>query len=131
MKTNIMAIALVAVLLGAGAWALSSGLGREGAVQGAATKAQIFLDVRTKEEWSQGHVDGAVHFELDRLQQGELPELPKDSAISIYCRSGRRAGEALQILARSGFTGAKNAGGLAELQANGVKICAGQAASCQ
>lgn len=89
-----------------------------GAVKGAAVKAETFIDVRTDQEWAAGHLDGAMHFDLARLQQGELPPLPKDAAIALYCRSGHRAGQALQILQQNGFSHVRNAGAFTDLQAN-------------
>ena len=54
----------------------------------------ILLDVRTQEEYDGGHIPGAVCFPNEDI----LPELPlpfeKDAEILVYCRSGRRSGEA-------------------------------------
>jgi phage shock protein E len=83
----------------------------------------IFIDVRTDEEWAAGHIDGALHFDLARLQQGELPDVPKNAAIGLYCRSGVRAGEALQILQENGFANVRNAGGFSALADQRMKTC--------
>lgn len=91
---------------------------------------EIFLDVRTPEEWNVGHLDGAVHFELARLESGEVPDLPKDASIAVYCRSGNRAGQAKVIMEDNGFTNLRNAGGLEDLENRGAKICAGNHPSC-
>ena len=77
---------------------------------------ELFIDVRTDEEWGDGHLDGALHFELARLEQGELPELKKDMPIAVYCRRGIRAGRALHILKKNGFTKIRNAGGYDDLK---------------
>lgn len=92
--------------------------------------SEIFLDVRTPQEWEQGHIAGAVLFDLARLQAGELPDLSKDIPIAIYCRSGARAGQALQILQQKGYMHLRNAGGLAGLQQQGMKICIGSDPLC-
>lgn len=97
---------------------------------GTAMQTETFIDVRTDAEWAAGHVDGALHFDLARLQQGELPDLPKNTPIALYCRTGVRAGEALQILQENGFTNARNAGGLAGLQAQGMRTCPGTESTC-
>ncbi len=101
-----------------------------GAMIGIAGNQEMFIDVRTDEEWNAGHVDGALHFDLNRLRVGELPDLTKNTQIALYCRTGIRAGEALQILQENGFTKSRNAGGLADLQAQGKKICTGPLSTC-
>ncbi len=77
---------------------------------------EIFIDVRTDEEWSEGHLEGALHFELARLEQGQLPDLGKDAPIAVYCRSGIRAERALRILKKYGLTNVRNAGGYHDLK---------------
>ena len=72
---------------------------------------ELFIDVRTDEEWNNGHLDGALHFELIKLERGQLPDLKKDTPIAIYCRRGIRAERARQILEKNGFTSVRNAGG--------------------
>ena len=85
---------------------------------------EVFLDVRTPEEWNESHIDGAVFHELKFLQEGIMPDLSKDTPIAIYYRSGRRAEEAKGILEQNGFTNVRNAGGLADLEKNeNVKVC--------
>ena len=39
--------------------------------------AETYVDVRTDAEWNEGHVDGALHFDVARLKAGELPICPK------------------------------------------------------
>ncbi|MDR3642374.1 MAG: rhodanese-like domain-containing protein [Candidatus Doudnabacteria bacterium] len=100
------------------------------AVKGASIVAETYMDVRTDQEWAAGHLDGAVHFDLVKMQQGLLPDLPKNTPIALYCRSGHRAGEALAILQQNGFTAVRNAGAFSDLQSQGKKICIGDLASC-
>ncbi len=78
---------------------------------------ELFIDVRTKEEWGEGHLDGAMHFDLARLERGEVPDIPKDAPIAVYCRAGYRAQTALGILRKKGFENVRNAGGF-----DGIKI---------
>ncbi len=77
---------------------------------------ELFVDVRTEEEWDDGHLDGALHFELARLEQGKLPDLKKDIPIAVYCRRGIRAEQALRILKKKGFMNVRNAGGYDDLK---------------
>jgi rhodanese-related sulfurtransferase len=67
--------------------------------------AMILLDVRTPEEYAAGHVPGAINVPHDTLESrlAALPEL-RDHDLVVYCRTGRRAGFALEMLARHGYT---------------------------
>ncbi len=71
--------------------------------------APYVLDVRTAEEYADGHIAGAVnisHTELaDRL--GEL-DFAASEEIVVYCRSGRRAANAAATLVNAGFTGVRD-----------------------
>jgi protein-S-isoprenylcysteine O-methyltransferase Ste14 len=71
----------------------------EQAIERQSLDGVTIMDVRTDAEWNESHVEGALLFGLaERLEQGELPDLPKDTEIYIYCRSGNRAGQAITIL---------------------------------
>jgi rhodanese-related sulfurtransferase len=65
----------------------------------------VVLDVRTPEEFAEGHVPGAVNVPHDQVgaRLGELQSL-KDKDVVLYCRSGRRAGMAAEVLQQAGFT---------------------------
>jgi phage shock protein E len=64
----------------------------------------LILDVRTAEEYAQGHVEGAVHIPYDQLPQraGEI-EAAKGKDVVLYCRSGRRSEIAAETLKEKGF----------------------------
>jgi len=64
------------------------------------------IDVRTPEEWATGHLEGAVRIgiaDADFAQQ--LEALDKSADYYIYCRSGNRAGQAIDYMQSAGFTG--------------------------
>ena len=65
----------------------------------------VILDVRSQDEYNEGHVPGAINVSYDNVE-AELGQLTKyqNSKIVVYCRSGRRAGIAEQVLAKNGFT---------------------------
>jgi rhodanese-related sulfurtransferase len=67
-------------------------------------KSLVILDVRTPEEFAEGHVPGAINISHDKLQDriGELMSA-KDKDIVLYCRSGRRTGLAADTLKAAGF----------------------------
>ena len=73
-------------------------------------------------EWQTGKAKGAIHFELRRLQNGEIPELDRDRRIYVYCQSGMRSKIAQQILTDNGFNNVINLGGLGIWQTKGGKI---------
>ena len=65
----------------------------------------VVLDVRTAEEFNEGHIEGALL--IDWKQDGFLEKaqavLPKDRTIAVYCRSGRRSAGAAEMLAAEGY----------------------------
>jgi rhodanese-related sulfurtransferase len=63
----------------------------------------FLLDVRTPQEYAEGHIAGAVNVPHDQLAT-RLAEVPKDKDVVLYCRSGRRAGIAADVLAAKGYT---------------------------
>jgi len=78
----------------------------------------VLMDVRTTVELVEdGYAVDSVHFELVRLQNGELPNYPKDMKMYVYCKAGGRAGQAKTILEENGFTDVTNIGGLSDWEA--------------
>lgn len=66
-------------------------------------QAGVFtLDVRTGEEYQSGHIPGSVLIPLDELAQ-RAGELPAGEPILIYCRSGNRSLQAMNLLENAGF----------------------------
>lgn len=64
---------------------------------------QLFvLDVRSPQEFAEGHVPGAVNVPHDQVS-ARLAEIPRDKDVVLYCRSGRRAGLAADVLAANGY----------------------------
>ncbi len=72
----------------------------------------ILLDVRTDEEYAEGHLEGAILIPHNQVQK-RYQELNADTGqeIIVYCRSGRRSSLATRILLERGFTDVKNMGG--------------------
>ncbi len=62
----------------------------------------VLLDVRTQDEWNEGHLEGATHAPVDELS-GRLKELPIDKSVVTYCRSGGRAERAATTLREAGY----------------------------
>jgi phage shock protein E len=78
---------------------------------------KAWLDVRTTDEYNTGHVAGAIH-----IPHGEIGDRiadlisDKNTLIHVYCRSGNRAGIALQVMKKMGYTNAHNDGGFSALK---------------
>jgi len=64
----------------------------------------VLLDVRSEDEYNHGHVAGAINISHNAVEEN-LKQLAqyKNSTVVVYCRSGRRAGLAENILSSSGF----------------------------
>lgn len=73
----------------------------------------LWIDVRTADEFSAGHVTQAVNIPYDVIAEGigSVSE-DKDALIYVYCRSGRRSGIAKETLEGLGYTEVVNVGGL-------------------
>ena len=73
----------------------------------------ILLDVRTEEEFAEGHIPGAVlipDYQIGERAEGELTD--KSQLILVYCRSGRRSKIAAEKLVNLGYTNVKEFGGI-------------------
>ncbi len=75
----------------------------------------LLVDVRTPNEFAQGHLDHAINIPLDTVDTG-FKDIAKDRSIVVYCRSGNRSGIAMQSLIKQGFINVHNGGGLSEMQ---------------
>lgn len=66
--------------------------------------AGLILDVRTPEEYAEGHIPGAINIPHDQLgsRHQEIATY-KDKDIVLYCKSGRRVGIAADVLQAAGF----------------------------
>ena len=72
----------------------------------------VVLDVRTPAEYSEGHLEGSVlvdFYEPDFADQ--LAALDPDVPYLVYCRSGNRSGQTLDIMQQLGFTSAADVAG--------------------
>ncbi len=66
-----------------------------------------FIDVRTPEEYAAGHAARAVNIPLDTLMNN-LDRLEKKEPIYLICQSGRRSGQAAEMLIGVGFSNVVN-----------------------
>ena len=74
------------------------------------------IDVRTPEEVATGHLHGSINIDIQAADFApKMNELDKAANYVIYCRSGNRAGQAIDWMTQNGFTGTlTNAGSVAD-----------------
>lgn len=84
-----------------------------GAAEWAAAPGAMLLDVRTSQEYAQGHIPGSVNLPLQSIDSAEKLIDNKNISIYVYCQSGARSARASAALRRMGFTEVKNIGGIA------------------
>jgi rhodanese-related sulfurtransferase len=82
----------------------------------------FILDVRTREEYMEGHIKDSVLIPSGELED-RLGELPDDKAIIVYCRSGSRSLTASNLLIENGFKAVLNIeGGITEWMNKGYPV---------
>lgn len=73
------------------------------------------IDVRTVDEWNTGHLETAVLMDIsDAAFASNLETLDKSADYYVYCRSGNRAGQAIEQMKKLGFNGTLTNGGSVE-----------------
>ena len=65
----------------------------------------VRLDVRTAEEYADGHIEKALNIDVLRsdFEQKAVAALPKNKTIAVNCRSGKRSKNAARILVKNGY----------------------------
>ena len=75
----------------------------------------VILDVRTLEEYNEGHIAGSVLLPNDEMKdKAEVTLYDKEEVIVIYCRSGRRSEAAAKELVNMGYTNVYDFGGIVD-----------------
>ena len=89
-----------------------------------AKNATAIVDVRTADEYAQGHLQGSVNIDVEQPDfQSQIQTLDKSGSYIVYCHSGRRAGIALDEMTQLGFKHVVNAGGIDQAaQSTGLAI---------
>ena len=82
----------------------------------------IILDVRTVEEYNEGHIPNAICIPNETIGEDTVNKLPnKEQLILIYCRSGNRSKQAAQKLIKLGYTNLIEFGGIIDWKGEIVK----------
>ncbi|MDO4814275.1 MAG: rhodanese-like domain-containing protein [Gemella sp.] len=79
----------------------------------------VFYDVRSKGEFDSKNFGITKNFPITDLEDGKLPDLPKDTKIYVHCLKGIRSAEATKILRDAGFTNVYDMGGMEHVTAIG------------
>ncbi|MDD5863961.1 MAG: rhodanese-like domain-containing protein [Firmicutes bacterium] len=114
----LLAVATALLLTGCGTSEKPAGSYRQVSQSDAAAMMEretdyILLDVRTQEEYAQGHIPGAICVPNETIGSDEIPQLPdKDQLILVYCRSGNRSKQAAEKLGKLGYTNIVEFGGI-------------------
>lgn len=76
------------------------------------TKGAAIIDVRTPEEFSAGHIEGAHNIPLDQIDVALKVIKDPNAPLYLYCRSGARSGSATKFLQSKGYANVTNMGGI-------------------
>ena len=77
----------------------------------------LIIDVRTAEEFSEGHLENAINVPLQNISNISSVAPDKNTALYLYCRSGRRVKMAIAELKKLGYTNLHDLGGMQEAAA--------------
>ena len=74
----------------------------------------VLIDVRTKEEYSEDHIAGAINISLNEISLDEIKDVVDDfdDNIIVYCRSGARSKEASKLIIDLGYTSVYDLGSI-------------------
>jgi rhodanese-related sulfurtransferase len=77
----------------------------------------VLLDVRTHEEFNEGHIPGAMCIPNEMIASEAAAKLPnKEQLIFVYCHSGMRSMMSANFLANQGYTNVVECGGIIDWQ---------------
>ncbi len=84
----------------------------------------ILIDVRTVEEFAEGHLEGALNLNVeDGTLEAALSDLDPTASYQVYCRSGRRSAIAVDLMTANGFTDIKDLGSVQQASdATGIPV---------
>ncbi|MEM8894401.1 MAG: rhodanese-like domain-containing protein [Bacteroidota bacterium] len=80
----------------------------DSAVKVAEGNTALFLDTRSSREYEVSHIQGAQFVDYDAFDMSQLVDLPRDTAIVVYCSVGYRSERIGEQLLEAGFTNVSN-----------------------
>lgn len=87
-------------------------------------KSLVIIDVRSPQEFAEGHIDGAINVNVNDPEfENNLEKLDRNQTYLVNCRSGHRSLKACSIMADKGFGKVYNLfGGLNEWIGDGLPL---------
>ncbi len=95
---------------------INSGIKEYKSINGA-----ILIDVRTPEEYFNGHIENSINIPLQEIDKALKIIQNKDVPIFVHCRSGARSSQATSILKKMGYTNVNDIGGIIDYRGVIVK----------
>ena len=80
------------------------------------TEGAILVDVRTPQEYREGHIPGSKNVPLQQLDKISSVADNKDAPMFVYCHSGARSRQAAAMLQHMGYANVNDIGGIAAYQ---------------
>ncbi len=80
----------------------------------------VLLDVRSKEEYSGGHIPGSKNVPVENIEKVADVIKDKNTPVYVYCLRGSRSASAVSAMKKMGYTNAKSIGGIAAYKGNTV-----------
>ncbi len=78
------------------------------------TEGAVLIDVRTEDEYRQGHIEGSVNIPLDKISSVGDTVKDMNTPLFVHCYSGSRSGQAVAVLKKIGYNNVKNIGGIVD-----------------
>ena len=75
-------------------------------------KDAVLLDVRTKEEYASGHIEGSRNLPLDEIDSVDSIIKDKNAPLYVHCLSGGRSARAVAYLKDKGYRDVHDIGGI-------------------
>ena len=85
----------------------------KGVAEYSSTPKALLLDVRTTQEYKEGHIPGSKNIPLQSIEKVNTIVKNKEIPLFVYCYSGARSRQAVSVLQRMGYADVRNLGGIA------------------
>ncbi len=85
------------------------------------TPGAVLLDVRTPQEYKEGHVPNSKNVPLQTMGNIKTVTDKKDTPVFVYCYSGGRSRQASSLLRQMGYSNVKNIGGISSYTGKAVR----------
>lgn len=85
------------------------------------TPGAVLLDVRTPQEYKDGHIPNSKNVPLQSIGNIKTVTDKMDTPVFVYCYSGGRSRQAAGLLQRMGYSNVKNIGGISSYTGKAVR----------